>query len=556
MPGIQSDNPPDILTLEEWQGLNQQSKRASIGDQEEWWNENWFAIGPGNLRTCWGKSAPIYTAPAGTSIVRMFFGYYGLDIMPEGVPPPVAEFKGPPPGRLGWMFLADGTIDEVDLDTGVISPLREICLQQPVTVWQSLEPYYWASAKVWRPQWVGFSEGEVGGVVFGSPAGLYAWDGSNLSRPGDLAPMWLSNDDVTGNETIMPQGLPGIYCMEVFQERLWVAGKDVVSFSAPSNGADFSTIHGGGSFGYYGDKLVYAYQDLAAAAGYLYFYGDSSTDMVPGQSIQMSGQGTPASPYTTNFSYQNVDPQVGQRWPRPVGRWGRYHTLFNGAWIFRMYGGDAQVIGEKVTNVFNTVDDTAFFPTMAPANIFGFRVMLVNGMMTDPWGVKRSLLLMYHGDIKGKEFWSVASQGLNLTQIGCYEDNSVITPYGTDGQYLYKLFAQPDSALVKKLSTKFYRGPDKSGLTVKNFKRIFIEMEDNSGQGAAITGTVTTRAGGVPGGTQDISFQLQPGQGYDLQPQPIEGAGAAAAIDLQTTAPDLTIERLHVATEERTLYGA
>lgn len=552
--GIQSDNPPDILTLEEWKGLNQQSRRASIDDQEEYWNENWFAVGPGNLRTCWGKSAPIYTAPAGTTIVRMFFGYYGMTPTPEGVPPPDATFSAPPPGRLGWMFLSDGTIDEVDLDLGTISPLREICLRQTDTVWQSEAPQYWASAKVWRPQWVGHTVGEQGGVVFGSPAGLYAWDGSNLSRPGDLAPMWLSNDDVTGNETIMPQGLPGIYCMEIYQERLWVAGKDVISFSAPSNGADFSTIHGGGSFGYYGDKLTYAYMDLAAGAGYLYCYGDSSTDVI--NNIQMTGKGTPEDPALTNFNYQNVDPQVGHRFPRPVGRWGRYHTLYNGAGVYLMYGGDAQVIGEKVTRLYNTIDTTQFYPTQCPATIFGFRVMLMNARMTDPWGVKRSLILMWHGNIKGKEFWSVASQGLNLTQIGSYEDNSVITPYGTDGTSLYKLFAQPDATLTKKLSTKFYRGTDKSGLTIKNLKRIYAEIEDNSGLGVSITGTVTTRGGNVPGGTQSIAFQLQPGQQWDLQPAVVSGSGIAAAIDLETKSPDATLERLHVATEERTLFGA
>lgn len=486
----------------------------------------------------------------------MFFGYYGMPPTPEGVPPPDATFSAPPPGQLGWMFLSDGTIDEVDLATGAISPLREICLRQTDTVWQSAAPNYWASAKVWRPQWVGHSVGEQGGVVFGSPAGLYAWDGSNLSRPGDLAPMWLSNDDVTGNETIMPVGLPGIYTMEVYNERLFVAGKDVMSFSAPSNGADFSTIHGGGSFGYYGDKLVYAYMDLAASAGYLYCYGDSSTDMI--NNIQMTGKGTPEDPALTNFNYQNVDPQVGQRFPRPVGRWGRYHTLFNGAGIFEMVGGDAQAIGEKVTNLWNTLDSSSFYPTMAPATMFGFRVMLVNGMFTDPWGVKRSLLLMWHGKLKGQDFWSVASQNLNLTQIGSYEQDSTITPYGTDGQNLYKLFAAPDPALVKRLSTKLYRGQDKSALTIKNYKRVFAELKDESGQGISITGQVTTRGGGVPTGTQDVGFEIAPGapMGYGIEPAPISGAGLGAQLDLQSKSPDFTIERLHIAAEERTLWGA
>ena len=106
---IQSANPFDLVTVEQWRGLNQQSERGSIDDQEEWWNENFFAIGPGNMRTCWGPSAPIYTAPAGTTIFRMFFGFYGNQ---------TPQFGAPPPGAMGWMFLSDGTIDEVDLASG------------------------------------------------------------------------------------------------------------------------------------------------------------------------------------------------------------------------------------------------------------------------------------------------------------------------------------------------------------------------------------------------------------------------------------------------------
>jgi len=541
---IQSDNAPDILTLEEWKGLNQQSRRGSIDDQEEWWDENFFSTAPGNLRTCWGPSAPIYTAPSGTKIVRIFFGFIGAFGETEGQP---NTFSQPPPGRFGWMFLDNGNVDQVDLDTKEVTPIGPI--------WMPIVPKYWASAKVWRPRWVGQTIGEQGGVLFGSPKGLYAWDGQTLSSPGDVAPRWLTNEPLgTTPGFVMPIGLPGIYAMEVFKERLWVAGKDVISFSAPTNGADFSTLDGGGSFGYYGDKLTYAIMDLAASSGYLYVYGDSSTDIIA--NVQITGTGTPVDPFLTNFNYSNVDPQVGQRFPRPVGRWGRYHTLFNGAGIFLMYGGDAQVIGEKVSLLFDTVDTSQYYPTMAPANMFGYRVMLVNGRFTDPFGVTRNLILMWHGNIKGREFWSVASQKYELTNIGFYEDNSVITPYGTDGTNLYKLFAQPDNQLMKRLATKFYRGQGRTSLAIKNWKRVFAEIHDNSGRGVAITGEATTRGGGVPAGVQSFGFQLTPGQIYDIQPAVINGAGIAGALDLKSTSPDFTIERIQIAAEERTLFGA
>ena len=538
---VQSSNPPELFTLQEWKGLNQQSPRGSIDDQQEFWNENLFAVGPGNLRSCWGHGPAIYTAPAGVKILRIFFGFIGNT---------TPQFDTPPPGRMCWLFLSNGHVDQIDIDTKQITPVGAI--------WEPIAPFYWASAKVWRPMFFGNVQGQGGGVLFGSPQGLYAWDGT-LYPPGSTAPDWLTDQQETDPGPpifTMPVGLPGIYCMEVYQSRLFVAGKDVISFSAPSNGADFSTTDGGGSFGYFGDRLTYSYQDLAQSSGYLYVFGDSSIDLIA--NVQLGGQGTATSPFSTNMNYENIDPQVGQRFPRPVGRIGRYMQMFNGAGIFECRGGEAREIGNALTNVYQTLDASQFFPTMAPATLFGFRVLLCNGMFTDPFGVKRNLLLMWHpsGATGQQDFWSIASQDLNLTHIGAYEQDSIITPFGTDGDSLYQLFAQPDPKLVKRLSTKFVRGAGPSMLTIKNFKRVFLEAQDNSGLGAAFTGQLLSTGGGVPGGARDIGFEIAPGQKDGFEPQPVESAGIAAAIDLQSNSPDFTIERLHVLSEARTLWGA
>jgi hypothetical protein len=549
---IQSDNPPDLFTVEQWKGLNQQSKRQSIDDQEEYWNENFFALGPGNLRTCWGPSAPIYTAPEGTVIRRLFLGYYGNQ---------TPEFGAPPPGAMAWLFLSDGTVDEVDINTGQTTSLRA-----KGQIWNPIEPQFWASAKVWRPQFVGSTVGQQGGVLFGSPSssgnppgGLYAWDGTTLSSPGQPAPDWLTDLQETDPGAIpppMPIGLPGIYAMEVYASRLWVVGKDVVSFSAPANGADFSTANGGGSFGYFGDRLVYAFTDIAASAGYLYLFGDSSIDAI-NNVILVGTPGSLPQPVTTDFNYFNVDPQIGQRFPRPVGRIGRYFVMFNGAGIFLLQGGEATAIGDKVSGIWQHLDTSQYLPTFAPANMFGFRVMLLNGRFTDAYGITRSLMLMFH-PTSGNEFWSVASQGLELTNIASYEQDSVIDAYGTDGTRLFKLFAQPDPLLGKILATKELRGAASplSALTLKNFKRIYAELFDNDGRGVSLVGFVTGGDGGVPGGSQSVGFQLTPGIQHQIIPAPLSVAGIWAGIDVRSFSPDFSIQRLHLASEERTLFGA
>jgi hypothetical protein len=538
---IQSANPPELFTLEQWLGVNQQALRGGIEEQELWWNENLFTIGPSNLRSLWGLGPAIYTAPAGTTILRMFFGFIGY---------PTPQFAAPGPpygGRMGWMFLSNGNVDQVDLDLGTVTQLGSI--------WTPISPQYWASAVVWRPRFFGAVAGQNGGVLFGSPKGLFAWDGQTLYSPGQNAPGWLTDQGTgsTAPPTVMPSGLPGIYCMEVYHERLFVAGKDVISFSAPSNGADFSAVNGGGSVGYFGDNLIYSYMDLAASAGYLFCFGDSSTDLI--SNIQLSGSGTTTDPFVTNFNYANIDPQVGHRFPRPVGRIGRYMTMFNGAGIFLMVGGSADEIGSKITNIYNTLDTSQYLPTMAAATIYGSRVMLCNGRFTDPWGVTRNLILMWHPSLQ-RPFWSVASQGLELTHIGYYEQDSIITPYGTDGTSLYQLFARPDATLRKRLSTKALRGQQMAQLVIKNWKRVYLEVHDNSGGGVMFTGTLSAGDGGVPGGVQDIGFELQGGATQIVDAQATACAGIWGAVDLDSYSPDFTIERLHIASEGRTLFGA
>jgi hypothetical protein len=145
-----------------------------------------------------------------------------------------------------------------------------------------------------------------------------------------------------------------------------------------------------------------------------------------------------------------------------------------------------------------------------------------------------------------------------LTNIGTYEQDSGPHAYGTDGTHLYRLFAQLDPTLIKRYASKSLRGEGQGQLTIKNFKRLYCEVDDNMSPptGVQITGTVTCGDGGVPGGVQGVAFDLAAGEGHRIIPAPIEGAGISGAIDLTTYSPDFTIERLHLAAELRTLFGA
>ena len=519
---LQSANVPEILTLQTW-GVNQSVGRTTIDDTETWWCENFFPNAPGYLRAGYGPSAPIYTAPSGVQILRMFLGNITL-VNPSA-----------------FLFLSNGEVHRVDLTTGADVNLGNI--------WLPISPPIWpADFKIWIPSQIGNVPGEVGIALIGSPAGLYAVDGNDtVTAPGAEAPLQLTNN---APGVPMPQGLPGVYAMEVYQQRLWVSGNSVVSFSAPNNAVDFSTAAGGGSFPYFGDKLTSSYTDMAQGGGFLYLFGDSMVDTISGLNL-IGSAGAPGTslPYTTTFQLQNVDPQNGQRFYRPVGQLGQTFLTYTGDGIRALSGGQVQWISQKMTNLLNTIDASEFQPTICAADIFGKRWMLFNAKLTDPWGVARSMMLCWDGAV-----WVIATQNLNLTNIGAWEGYSTIHPYGTDGTSLYNLFAQPDPNLEKRISTKAWFGTYLN--TIKDFKRLYVEIQDNQHgpEGVSLTGQFSTIGGSIPNGREDVAFDLVPG-GYTTVPAPLFGKGLNGMLDLKSLSPDFALTRLSVTYEDRTLYG-
>jgi hypothetical protein len=313
--------------------------------------------------------------------------------------------------------------------------------------------------------------------------------------------------------------------------------------------------------------------DLQASAGYLYVFGDSSTDLI--SNVQLSGQGTLTSPFTTQFNYSNVDPQIGHGFPRPVGKIRRYFNTCNGLQlgdqpitsetpinargaVYLLRGGEYQTVSDKITELYKTVDISTFYPTFAFATMYGMPVQLMNGRFTDPFGVTRSMILMWHFHEQKPSFWNVSSQNLELTNIGTYEENSVGNPYGTDGTFLYRLFDHPDEHLPKRLSTKSYRtfGNQVDGMAIKQIRRIYMEMHDQYGEGVSFTGEIVTRGGGLPNGAESFDFEIPAGKRHDILGWPTASAGMEAEMNLLSYSPDFTIERIDVMIEERTLFGA
>lgn len=504
----QSSNPPETISLGSWKGMNQGGSRGSIEDDESFWLENLIPLGPGNLRAMPGPSAAIVTV-SGISIYRIFtYQVFGTNY--------------------AFLFCSDSSVLIFNLDTNTtVSHLS--------SAW-SANPLGQMDLKVWNPS---------GGVVWcsgGGSLGLFAWDGT-LHSPGSAAPSW-----VTGGATTNLPGSLNCTAMEVYGGRLWIFYGAGASFSAPNNAADFSTANGGGSFPYQGDQLVNSWNDVAQSSNFLYMFGDSSINSI--NNVQTSG-----TPPVTTFINANVDPQTGHWTPRPVGKWGRAFILHNASGLWALYGGAAEWISQKLINLLATLPAwnlSTYIPAISTADIFNVKCAIVLLNVIDYTGTRRPLLACWNGSV-----WFLASQNITVTSICTLENVSLLRTYATDGTSFYQLFAAASSSLQKIMLTKRLRG--KNPLAIKQWKRLFIELQDNSDSGVSFNGNWATGGGGIPGGVVNFSITAVPsGNAGKLQIVPLVtgGAGIWTSLDIASTSPDFTIERVHFTEEERSLYGA
>lgn len=501
---------PQFLLMEQFSGLNTKATRSAIEDQESSWLENWMPIGPGNLRTMRGKGATVYTATGGKIIV--FF--YSFNIGST---------------QYAAVFLNDGTADQVNLGSMAVTPISAT----PGTFYNGGD----------HPDVSQYGNTGILIVTTASANGYYAWDGT-LYSPGGPAPTWLSGlttpltptgnthsnttvdtiSSMTGievgmsisgtgipaNTTItalpggsvvtishaavsslstitltitfsMPTGVAGT-AIEIFQSRVWVTNGTKILFTAPANGANFSPADGGGVITSTDAFLKQHFVQLRQSSGFLYLFGDSSTNVI--SNVQTSG-----SPLSTTFNNLNVDPQVGTPWHDSVLEFGEGLALATTSGIHVVYGGAVKKVSDKLDGIFAAANlplTGANLPSSAVATIFGIRVyiLLLPGAV-DYLGVSRPLMMVWDG----KKFW-VASQEVGLTFITTQEVQSQLNAYGTDGTNIFSLFNTASPTLKKIIQGKL--SPGDSYIVTKQALRAYMQIQDNNGSGTDTTFEVDT----------------------------------------------------------------
>lgn len=502
--------------LENFGTLNTKAKRTSIEDEEFAWNENYIPLGAGNLRTLWDNGAAIYTTTGPRTILEAFSYNLGAT-------------------QYFAVFLDDGTAVQV-LSA---SPHTVTTISSTANTFRCTSPFTPGCAQ-WGSKYLLIV---VDHSVLGDSNGYFIWDGTSLFGPGSLQPQatitnagtgytsaptvaisggsgsgaaitaTVNNGSVTqltvtnpgsgykigetvtlafsggggsaaaATITIMPFGISGL-TVEVYTGRIWIAAplsnRSTVTFSAPNNIGDFSTANGGGSFVAADSFLRSGIVALRQSNGFLYYFGDSSINVI-------SNVNTSGSPVTTTFNNSNVDPQMGTQWRDCIQPFGRALIFANPSGVYALYGGAAEKVSSPLDGIFANADFTTFTPTAAVMTIFGVKCYMLLVRSDDPTDTTlRRYLCMWDG-----QKWFLGSQTGNPTACLLQEINSDINAWGNTATTLFPLFDTASESLKKWFQSKLWKGS--GAIVTKQALRAYLQaLNNNSGSPIMVTFQIDT----------------------------------------------------------------
>ena len=350
--------------------------------------------------------------------------------------------------------------------------------------------------------------------------------------------------NATATATLMPFGIQGT-AVNTYGGFVIVVDGPNVNGSAPGSVTDFASGDGGISFTSNSSNIKVGYTALVSTNGYLYFVGDSSVDY-------MSGLTTSGSPPTTNYTFLNIDPEVGSPYPSSVLTFGNLFILANAVGIYIFAGSTGTKASEALdgsgmpNGLWNSVANFGGTQlSAAKAVIFGRKVFMVLATVLDPIsGLQVNKLFMSDG----KKWWA-SQQSVPLLFVGSSEFNSVLTAYGTDGTKVYPLFQTPGTGFSKIVQSKFFDDPGYGFF--KTESRLWGVTYVYSTSSPSFTVTMDNENG------SSSPYSITPASvGYYVwPPQAVAQNGVFSGITLTTNAADEALISLSVGYENLRYRG-
>lgn len=279
----------------------------------------------------------------------------------------------------------------------------------------------------------------------------------------------------TATVELMPQGGAepiGGAAIQIFKNRVWMVKKTFRYTSAGGSVSDFSASNGGTITQNNDNFLIYHLLGLAQSSGFLYEFGDSSTNAISNPTTQTVGA-TTTSPGTvsTTFTVTNVDPQVGCIWPKTIQNFGEAIIFANPQGIFGLYGSSVRKISTDLDDLFNFVPAQPVLPTACTVTLFGIKCYCVSLLVMDPYlNINRQLMLLWDGFR-----WFAATQDEPVQLIDTVGTGGDFTGYGSDQHNIWQMFTRPSTTLQKKMISKFYGAT--SALKAKRAMRFYLTAE-------------------------------------------------------------------------------
>lgn len=355
----------------------------------------------------------------------------------------------------------------------------------------------------------------------------------------------------SGMIRLMPFGVHGL-SIESYESRAWIStqGKTVtppapgVFFTAAESSVNFGTPDGGGFIVPTDSFLRNQWTALKQSNGFLYLVGDSSVNYISGVQTTTASGGTVA---TTTFSNLNVDPQIGSSWRDSVSVFSRTIVLANTFGIHAIYGGAVQKISTPLDGIYatGTLSNVSGNPSSAIAELYGVHVyMLLMPVIDGPANAPRNALLMWDG----KRWWT-ADQGVTLKQIRTQEYQSTLTAWGSDGNSLYKLFANPSTTTLKMVQSKLWLRPHIA--MYKTAKEVYALWQSFS-EAVSLTISVDTESSTTPA-TQGAFSNAAGAPDINWARSRANGKGHSIGLTISSTSADFALIELLLLTQQRRL---
>lgn len=418
-----------------------------------------------------------------------------------------------------------------------------------------------------------FAPTSISSVVVSSTGQYYTSAPAVVAGPG-------ANGAAYASLSLMPYGVSGS-AMETYLSRVWIVNPAQQQFttlppggdwqvSAPGSLTDFATSDGGVQAVNADSFLQVQYTNVHQSSGYLYFFGDGSVSVVSNVSTAQASGSTVVS---TQYNYQNVDPQSGTPWRDTLQDFGRSSIVTNSTGVYGLYGGTLSKISGKLDQLFTPATQGGLFvppsaggitPTSAVATIFNIKHYLVLLTLLDPdTAVQRNVMVTWN-----EKDWTITSQSVSLISISTQKVGSSYFAFGSDGSSIYPLFAQPSTALAKRFDTKQY-GADRSYIQ-KQALGIWLQAQDQSLTQSGVRGTLVSVASGIalqngfaPSDSSEVwtsNFRLQPNF---TSPPPFWGLWGTAmegvafitmGIRFTSNSPDFTLGNLVIGYKDVTAF--